>query len=465
MRELPRTLFDLYALALPRGHGFGEWPPVGAWQSDDGLAYGVVTRHVESGMFGVLAMRRRVDHVWVEKAKEAGFSSKEAAITMLEAQLITGVPKEPMPPNTAPRNALHDIGKREPSDLFGILTTPSHQIAAWTLNQLYLSFPSPDKNWAGDCQTGNFHTRLWEAQLLASFREQGLLVTQPHPSPDFRVENRHGGVAWVEAVTANPAESYNHVNAPPSSQPEGREELFFGSAALRFAKTLGSKLQRKYHLLPHVSDTPFIIAIADFHAPASMVWSREALIGYLFGSGASVKEIDGKRVAVPTAASHLLGDTAFPAGLFTNSEHEELSAVAFSNACSIAKFSRVSVSAGAETNGLRYTRIGHFFDRTPGALEGIPFCLDVTSDEYRTLWPQGYEPWSAEMEVFHNPFARHPVPKSLLPEATHWFERDGETICESAYENSILWSQTMIQNQNDRMPSLDDFLPKNDAES
>jgi hypothetical protein len=41
---------------------------------------------------------------------------------------------------------------------------------------------------------------------------------------------------------------------------------------------------------------------------------------------------------------------------------------------------------------LRYTRIGNFFDRTPGALKGIPFCLDVTSDEYRGLWPHRYPP-------------------------------------------------------------------------
>jgi hypothetical protein len=37
---------DVYALSLPRGHGFGDHPPEGAWQSDDGIACGVVTRNV-----------------------------------------------------------------------------------------------------------------------------------------------------------------------------------------------------------------------------------------------------------------------------------------------------------------------------------------------------------------------------------------------------------------------------------
>ena len=90
-------------------------------------------------------------------------------------------------------------------------------------------------------------------------------------------------------------------------------------------------------------------------------------------------------------------------------------------------------------------RYGKFFDRRPGALDGIKFCLDVTSDEYRALWPQGYEPWCAELEVFHNPFARHPLPEALLPEATHWVEEGGEMVCRSHYETNILWSGTLIQ--------------------
>ena len=459
VKPLPRSLFDLYALALPRGHGFGMRPPVEAWQSESGTAYGVITRHVKKNDIGILVMRRRVDGVWVEIAEKTGIASKSLALKEMKSLLENGPPNEPLPANTAPRPALHDLSGREPSAVFKTLTTPSHHLAAWTLNQLYLAMPTPDKNWAGDCQTGNFHTRLWEAQLLASLREQGLFVTQPYPSPDFRIENRKGGAAWVEAVTANPAVPYDHVNAPPSVQPEEREELFFGPAALRFAKTLRSKIQKSYHLLPHVKGMPFAIALADFHSPASMIWSREGLIGYLYGLGAEPQEVGGERVAVSTERTELLGDNPFPAGLFTDEKHAELSAVIFSNACSISKLSRVPISAGADTRGFRYMRIGKFFDRTPGALEGIPFCMDVTSTEYRSLWPQGYEPWSAELEVFHNPHARHSLPEALIPEATHWVEQDGEMLCRAHYETSILWSQTRILNEDDRIPTLSDFVP------
>ena len=227
---------------------------------------------------------------------------------------------------------------------------------------------------------------------------------------------------------------------------------------------LGSKLQRGYDQMAHVKGKPFMLAVADFHAPASMLWSREGLIGHLYGEGAETVEESGLPVARPLSASHLHGPSAFPAGLFANADHAELSAVIFSNACSISKLNRVMISAGADPNGLRYTRVGKFFDCDPGALEGIPFCFDVASPEYRRLWPQGYEPWSAELEVFHNPFARHPVAHELLPEATHWFDQGGERVCRSFYEPSILWSTTHITDGDKPPLRLEDFLGEPPAE-
>ena len=369
-----------------------------------------------------------------------------------------GAPPEPMPANTAKRPALWDLQGREPSSLFKLLWQRTHHVAAWLLNQLYLAMPNPDENWAGDFQTGNFHTRMWEALLLACFREQGMLVTQPYRSPDFRIENRFGEIAWIEAVTANAPEWYDHVNAEPTDPPNDLRERFLGAAAERFAKTIRSKLQRNYHCLDHVAGSPFAIALADFHAPGSMVWSREALISYLYGIHAEVIEVDGRPAASAREVHHLLGAARIPAGLFRDDGCAELSAIVFSNACSISKFNRVGVSAGALTKGLRYTRLGELFDRTPGALKGIPFCLDVSSNEYKALWPQRYEPWSAELEVFHNPHASHPLSRSLLPEATHWFD-DGRAItCEAHYETSVLSSRTLIQSDSDPALTLEDFL-------
>jgi hypothetical protein len=393
MRELSQWEFDIYALSLPRGHGFGQRPPIGAWMSDDALACGILTKEVEAKDFGLIIMRRRLDSVWAVTQRLNGFDSRGDAEAAMQSHLASGILREPIPPGITARPALHDLGDRTPSDVFRLLMRPSHAPAAWTLNQLYLALPRPDRNWASDCQTSNFHTRLWEAQLLACFREQGLLVTQPHESPDFKIENHLGGEAWIEAVTANPVEPYNHAKSERTNPPTDREELFFGRAAVRFAKTIGNKRERRYDQLSHVRGRPFALAIADFQEPGSMLWSREGLIGYLYGEGAHVTEVDGRKLAVPTSKTILLGPSAFPAGLFADDRAAELSAVIFTNACSIAKLNRVAVTGQGAPKGYRYTRIGNFFDRTPGALKGIPFSMDITSDEYRRLWPHGYEPW------------------------------------------------------------------------
>jgi len=58
MHRLPQPYSNIYALSLPRGHAFGG-PAAGseAWQSDDALAWGAVTRDVNDQTFGILVMR------------------------------------------------------------------------------------------------------------------------------------------------------------------------------------------------------------------------------------------------------------------------------------------------------------------------------------------------------------------------------------------------------------------------
>ncbi len=455
MIELPRGKFDIYALALPRGHGFGDQVPKEAWEANDSSAWAVITRHADTGDIGLIVMRRREDGVWAKTFERIGLGTRDAARALARCEMKEGTPPEPLPSDVPRRTPLYNLQGRTPSEIFRRLTAPSHQNVAWLLNQLYLSLPRPDRNWAADCQTENFHTRLWEAQLLASFREQGILVTQPVATPDFRIEDRKGGVAWVEAVTANSEERFEPVGAMPSIQPDGNEELFSGAAALRFAKTIGNKLARGDADKSHVADHPYAIALADFHAPASMVWSREALIGYLYGFGAQSIEIDGNRVAVGYEIERLLGPSQFPAGLFRDDRHAELSAIIFTNACATSKFNRVALTWGMPSHIKRYVRYGKFYDRSHGALSGIPFCLDIFSKDYRALWPQGSEPWCAELEVFHNPFARNPMPRVLLPEASHWMEVDGVMDCLSYYDTGILWSRSLILGADDPMPTYD----------
>jgi len=58
MQELPQSLFDVYALALPRGHGFGDRPPIGAWETADGRAYGSISPNSSSSRGFLLSSSR-----------------------------------------------------------------------------------------------------------------------------------------------------------------------------------------------------------------------------------------------------------------------------------------------------------------------------------------------------------------------------------------------------------------------
>ena len=89
-------------------------------------------------------------------------------------------------------------------------------------------------------------------------------------------------------------------------------------------------------------------------------------------------------------------------------------------------------------------REGVLFDRTPGALDPKPFKLDILDPAYAAMWPWG-EAWCQELEVFHNPLATHPIAFDLLPGATHWFERDGEVVCSTIWEWSVLASITHLR--------------------
>jgi hypothetical protein len=82
----------------------------------------------------------------------------------------------------------------------------------------------------------------------------------------------------------------------------------------------------------------------------------------------------------------------------------------------------------------------------------------VNTDEYRALWsPYPYEPWTAEMEIFHNPNAKHPIDPALFPEADHWLPINGVIDCKRYRSHSILKSRTLILSAGDPIPKVEDL--------
>jgi hypothetical protein len=433
--------FDLYALSLRRGPNFDPLVFHSAWKAGEGVSIAAVL-HDEQGGFATLVMRRQTDHRFVVTHETKRLTTLDTATREAIEAMRPDDPPEALKPGMKRRPILVPTTADGLGDTFKLLvTTMTHMPALIAIGETYLAMPCPDNNFVSDFRTGNFDSRLWELYLLAAFREMGITVTQDQPSPDFLIE-RDGHECYVEAVTANPIERVAGY-PPPVHAPANKAERLLGAPAIRFAKTLRSKLQREYEQTPHVKGKPFALAIADYHASGSMTWSSEALPSYLYGVHPQVVDgLQGKRVIGQTV-SVLRGKDQIPAGLFRDPAMAHLSAVIFSNAGTISKFNRMGFLAGWRPPNLRMVRSGHLFDRTPGALESIVFEHDILSDEYTAMWPGG-EAWCQELEVYHNPLAAHPIPFDLLPGATHWFEANGEIQCLTIWQWSVLSSVTYL---------------------
>lgn len=434
--------FELYALSLPRGPNFDPLTVHSVWKVEGAPSVGAVLQDLH-GRFETIVMRRQVDHRFVVTHRAMALATVERATHDLREAMRPDAPQEALPPGAQKRAPLVPKTVDGLGDSFKLLvTTMQHYPALMAIGETYLAMPRPDDNFVSDFRTSNFDSRLWELYLLAAFREQDILVTQNQPSPDFLIE-RESHQCYVEAVTANPNEPRVPGFGSPTAAPADTAERLLGAPAVRFAKTLRSKLQREYEQLPHVKGKPFALAIADFHAPSSMTWSREALPSYLYGIHPQVAEGSDGPHAIGPPVSVLRGEQQIPAGLFRDPAMAHLSAVIFSNAGTLSKFNRMGFLAGWRPRGLKMVRYGHLFDRTPGALQSIPFELDILSDEYKAIWPGG-EAWCQELEVYHNPLATNPIDFDLFPGATHWCEHNGEIRCATIWKWSVISSVTLL---------------------
>ena len=210
--------------------------------------------------------------------------------------------------------------------------------------------------------------------------------------------------------------------------------------ALIFGSPLYTKQMKAYWEKAPVKGHPFAIAVADFHAPGSMTWSHTALSIYLYGVSVMRKTgEDGQEMAAPKPLEeHRRGDKVIPAGFFNQPGTEHISAVIFSNAGTKAKFTRMGTLAGFGDPDMAVRRMGIQSNPMPGALEGLPFDINIEAPDYEERWPD-------ELEIYHNPNAVIPWPdESVLPDVTHFKKHDGELIWRGA-PFRVLTSRTLVE--------------------
>src|SRR5262249_41750637 len=138
---------------------------------------------------------------------------------------------------------------------------------------------------------------------------------------------------------------------------------------------------------------PFLLAIADFHRPAtgtemgSMTYTQAALWQYLYGQRV-YWEFEGDQLLIKPEeiGQHEYGGKVVPSGFFDIAEAENVSAVLFSNAGTLAKFDRMGVVAGFAAPRVSYLRAGFKYNPNPNAIMGDWFCVDVTAEDYEEYW-------------------------------------------------------------------------------
>lgn len=296
-------------------------------------------------------------------------------------------------------------------------------------------FVDLDGNFVKDFQTTGFDARIWELYLFATFTSLDFAFDRSEAVPDFCL-SRGAMKVFIEATTANPTGGAQPsiIGAPPPP-PDDLLDYNEKEMVLKFGSPLESKVKKAYWDLPRVRGHAFVIAIADFHAPASMIWSQSALQTYLYGLGVEKFEVDGEtRWRAKKLESHTVGAKAIPSNFFGQKRHEHISAVLFSNAGTQTKFNRMGVQAGFGDDAVQLVRAGGLHVPGDHAYEPEPFRVNIEDPDYS-------EDWDDELEVFHNPNAVTPLGDDMFPTAANYRVIDGEVLWTSP-KRPIIFSST-----------------------
>lgn len=353
----------------------------------------------------------------------------------------TNSPLDPFEvPTDLPDDRLHPYFKL-------LMDEPGRAPGRKVISELALWLAPKDPHFVREFQTEGFDQRLWEMFLWAAFREFFLDVEQLD-APDFQCK-APGFDFTVEATTVAPSKSGVLQDHPNPKNEKEREQFLRDYMPMKFGGALTGKLNKanaqgeRYWERDESKNKPFAIAIADFHKPADrdalgpMTYTQSALWQYLYGSRVTWK-FEGEQLILESHSidEHKFKEKRIPSGFFDLPDAENVSAVIFSNAGTIAKFDRMGVAAEFATEGYGYYRSGLRYNPDPNALMGEPFWADVADAGYEEFWTQ-------EIQVFHNPNALHPLPFEALLGATHHFFEDGQLKSNTPHD-AVLSSFTIL---------------------
>ena len=457
-KRLGRERFDLFAIGTRLSPTQLVAEELSYWSDLDENVIGVVFRDRVDNDYGWALMVRdrlgrfrgvHLDHsLKSERWAEAGLRMKLADVGRTADLAELGIQGDEsnaaidlltVLPGTRP-DQLHPYFRK-------LINLPGRAPARAVLREIGPWLTAADPHFVREFQRHQFDQRLWELYLWAAFREGGYDVAHGE-APDFRVSAP--GVAFaVEATTVAPSKEGVLAQHPNPQTPEEVAAFLADYMPIKYGNSLTKKLNRRsaagkaYWEEEGVAGLPFVIAMADFHKPASedepgsMTYTQSAIWPYLYGFTTEWEMVDGKLfITRRDIASHTFNGKTIESGFFSLPGAENVSAVLFSNAGTLAKFDRIGVLAGYGPPNHRYLRMGFRYDPDPNAYEGKYFVEEVGAEGY-------CEGWADELQVFHNPRALRPLPRECFGGLNQHFFENGEMVTYCGTD-AVLSSYTMI---------------------
>ncbi|MBA9030399.1 hypothetical protein [Rhizobium leguminosarum] len=426
MQEISETRFNAIAgyARHPLARVTGE--ELRYFEGASGSILGIMIRDRTDGDFAGLAFGRDKKLKFRASAMTSFFETPDEAFEAL-GTLVTKL--------TAESDEFHYQGDEvgEPVDFFTPVHPPEklHPSFCTLISQRGFSpareIIAPMMRWHEDLdgnfveqfQSTAFDQRIWELYLFATLTELGYKLDGAHHIPDFIASGLLGQVA-IEAVTVGPTKQGNAIVPPPPTSNEEEVRAYLTDyMPIKYGSALFSKLRKEYWKQPQIKKTPFVLAVADFSSP-TLPSTTSALERYLYGySWEASVDSDGVRAPPVKLTEHRWGEKVIPSGFFGIPEADNISAVISTSAGTISKFNRMGLLSGFGDRDVLMIRRGTCVDGRPEATGPKIFEAVVNAADYRETWVEG-------MDVYHNPRAKLPLPKSMFPgTAHHWCDQNG----------------------------------------
>ena len=458
-RPLKPARFDLYALGARRAASRLVSEERAYWCDTEERVLGMIFRDTVDDDYGWILMARdkigrfRCVDLEVSLTREAVAVDKlreRIALAVQQQDFValgdqgdeTNYPTDVLAlPADVPRDRLHPYFRL-------LIEHPERHPSIHVFKEIGPWLAPADPHFVREFQLSQFDQRLWEMYLWATFRELGFDVSQPE-APDFLCEGP--GVSFtVEATTVSPSTSGVLADHPDPNTPEELAEFLQHYMPIKFGSSLTSKLNkrdkdgRNYWERGDAANKPFLLAVADFHVPAtpdklgSMTYTHSALWPYLYGRRVEWEFSEGGKLLVRAVQgqNHSYKGKIIETGFFDLPGAENISAIIFSNAGTLSKFDRMGIAAGFLPLLCKYYRRGFKYNPDPNAVDPVFFSEEVCRNDY-------VEHWSDELQVFHNPRARIPLADDFFGGITQHFFKGSEQISITP-EGVVLGSQTMI---------------------